>query len=302
MAYDKRPRGFALLILVLALLLPLQAPAGELAHGQGILWQVTAPNGRSGHFLGTFHTTDPRVLKLPAPVTKAFGAARTLALEIVLTPQEQQALAMAAMLTDGRSLDQIVGPDLYAQSAAAARAYGLPPPALRMLKPWGLMSLLAAPPEEFARKSRGVQALDFYLQRMAQQQGKPVVALETVAEQIGLFDSFPEADQVAMLASTLAQHDEIRSLYEGMIVDYLARDIASIHALTTELSGGIDPAVQARFVEQMIDRRNRVMVERAQPLLQQGGAFIAVGALHLPGKKGILRLLEQRGYRIARVY
>jgi uncharacterized protein YbaP (TraB family) len=40
------------------------------------------------------------------------------------------------------------------------------------------------------------------------------------------------------------------------------------------------------------------MRDRALPLLRQGSAFIAVGAAHLPGKEGLLRLLEEEGYRI----
>ena len=56
------------------------------------------------------------------------------------------------------------------------------------------------------------------------------------------------------------------------------------------------------FQRRVIDDRNQRMAERAQPMLQAGKAFIAVGALHLPGDKGLLNLLEQQGYRIRRVY
>jgi hypothetical protein len=44
------------------------------------------------------------------------------------------------------------------------------------------------------------------------------------------------------------------------------------------------------------------MVERLRPRLAEGGAFVAVGALHLPGEEGILRLLERQGYRVTRLY
>jgi uncharacterized protein YbaP (TraB family) len=44
------------------------------------------------------------------------------------------------------------------------------------------------------------------------------------------------------------------------------------------------------------------MVERMLPHIAERSAFIAVGALHLPGEEGILSLLEQRGYRVSRLH
>jgi uncharacterized protein YbaP (TraB family) len=52
----------------------------------------------------------------------------------------------------------------------------------------------------------------------------------------------------------------------------------------------------------LISDRNRLMVERMSGILDQGAAFIAVGAMHLPGEDGILNLLESMSYRIRRIY
>lgn len=295
----KLPQALAVLA---CLLLSVSDGRAELLHGKGLLWQVEAPNGAKSHVLGTFHSTDPRVLALPAPVEKAFAGAKLAVFEIVLTPQDEQKLALAAMLRDGRSLDQILGPELFARAVAAVRGYGLPGSALSIFKPWGVFSILAAPPEEFQRQSRGVQPLDFGLQSRAQRTGKRVEALESPAEQVGVFESFSDAEQVEMLAATLDQHDRIEEIYERMVKYYLARDVAAIHDLSSELSNGMDPAVEALWTERLIDRRNLIMVKRAEALLQRGEAFVAVGALHLPGKKGVLHLLEQRGFKVTRVY
>ena len=56
------------------------------------------------------------------------------------------------------------------------------------------------------------------------------------------------------------------------------------------------------FQKRLIIDRNQRMVERMHKRLEEGNAFIAVGALHLPGEKGILRLLEHRGYRVRSIY
>ena len=290
------------LVLGLWLLLPGTALGGELPYGQGLLWQVQAPNGRTSHVLGTFHTSDPRILALPAPVAQALDRAEALAVEIVLTPQDQQAMAMAAMLTDGRSLDQILGPKLFARSASVARPYGLGAAQLRLFKPWGLLSLFSLPPEEMQRQQRGARALDFRLQDLAKSKGKQVMALETIDEQIGVFDSLSDAEQVSLLRSTLNELEKNPKIFEQMVRDYLARDLTTIHGMMTELSDDVDPAFQARFIERILDSRNLTMVQRAEALLRRGKALIAVGALHLPGPRGILSLLAERGYEISRVY
>lgn len=56
------------------------------------------------------------------------------------------------------------------------------------------------------------------------------------------------------------------------------------------------------FVERVVNERNTRMAERMQPRLKEGGTFIAVGALHLFGDRGVLSLLERRGWRVTRVY
>ena len=52
----------------------------------------------------------------------------------------------------------------------------------------------------------------------------------------------------------------------------------------------------------MIDDRNARMAERAGRWLEAGGAFIAVGALHLPGEQGLLERLRAQGYAVEKIY
>ena len=59
-----------------------------------------------------------------------------------------------------------------------------------------------------------------------------------------------------------------------------------------------DQHLAREFQRRLIVDRNQRMAERMEPWLKQGGAFIAVGALHLPGEQGLIRLLRQRGYSV----
>ena len=60
-------------------------------------------------------------------------------------------------------------------------------------------------------------------------------------------------------------------------------------------------AIMAYVERELIEKRNRTMHERAMPLIDGGNAFIAVGALHLPGNTGLVELLRQSGYRVTPV-
>ncbi len=92
-------------------------------------------------------------------------------------------------------------------------------------------------------------------------------------------------------------------LFEEMRGAYLDQHPARIFELMQAQQTGFDPALTETFTARLLDARNVRMAERMQPQLAEGGAFIAVGALHLPGESGILKLLlEDRGYQLTRLY
>jgi uncharacterized protein YbaP (TraB family) len=59
---------------------------------------------------------------------------------------------------------------------------------------------------------------------------------------------------------------------------------------------------QAIMTKRVLYDRSVVMAYRMQRELRRGAAFVALGALHLYGRRGVLAALQQDGYRIARVY
>ena len=80
-------------------------------------------------------------------------------------------LSYAMMLTDGRTLDQVVGPELYQRVVAAGRPYGFGQDHMRLFKPWAIMTLLSLPPSEVKRQAAGEMALDHRLQEAAAERG-----------------------------------------------------------------------------------------------------------------------------------
>jgi uncharacterized protein YbaP (TraB family) len=82
----------------------------------------------------------------------------------------------------------------------------------------------------------------------------------------------------------------------------LSRDLAGLVEMSERYLSSGDPVLAQRFRQRAVDERNQIMVRRMRPFLQQGGAFIAIGALHLPGRQGVLSLLEDNDFSVQRVY
>ena len=165
------------------------------------------------------------------------------------------------------------------------------------MKPWAVAVTLMTPPGE-----TGV-VLDLHLYQRAVAAGKPVDGLETPLEQLSVFDELSESDQVALLKDTLDNLPDVQDMLDDLKNAYLARDLARLAAINSDDSmRDSDPQLVARFTDKLITRRNHRMAERMQSRLRSGGRFIAVGALHLPGRDGLLRLLSQQGYTLTRVY
>ncbi|HEX2113338.1 MAG TPA: TraB/GumN family protein [Alphaproteobacteria bacterium] len=291
-------RAAALLLLVL---LPQQLAAESLRNGQGVLWQVARGGKPVAHVFGTIHLADPEIIALPAPVAAAFQAASSLSVEAILDDAASRTLAQAMALPAERNLQDLVPADVFHRAAAAAQPYGLQPVHLNRLKPWALALLITVTPDEIVRRSAGRQALDVWLTQQARAAGKTVRGLETMEEQIAVFDSLPEAEQAAFLSGAAIDIAQKQQLMAEMKEAYLRRDIAGVRQAAQKGTTERDRAAADKLEHAMIDERNRRMVERMQASFD-GSAFVAVGALHLPGENGVLALLERAGYSVTRVY
>ncbi len=302
---DVRTRSLpVLLLLVLCWSDAVLARAVEQPFGQGVLWKVEEPNSEAApnYVFGTIHVTDRRVLNLPMEVRKAFAHARAAIFEIRQGGSDAAKMRNIMLLDEDQSLSDYLNDDQLRLVAKAAELYGFDERDLQRLKPWGVYLLLSAPPSEDARQKQGRKILDFAMQTRARDFGLPVYGLETLEEQMALFDAMSDRDQVAVLDSTLQQLEQAESLYENMLQLYLAGDISGIFAMITDSPGAPDAEALTSFLDNLLDRRNINMVDRMQSHLQEGGAFVAIGALHLPGELGVLNLLQSKGYTLTRVY
>ena len=287
--------GAAALAFIVLLALPAQAAE---RFGEGLLWRIEGKGAAPSHVLGTIHLADSRVTKLPPPVEREFKGSRSLTIEAGLDPGNLVAVVNRMVYSDGRSLPAVAGDDLYKRAVALTDGLGLPEPLARQFKPWALALMLSSPQQDPS------SVLDYMLARMAQEQGKTVLELESLDEQASLFDEMTEADQVALLRHAVTNYARLLKDTARLTDVYLKRDLSAMWRISEEGSSTSADAkrVNEVFAQRLIFDRNTRMVERMQPTLGQGGAFIAIGALHLYGDRGVLALLERMGYKVTRIY
>ena len=298
-------RSAAMLGVGAALLLAtgwLALAAEPMPYGKGLLWKIERAGVAPSHVFGTIHSTDKRVRRLPKPVNKAIRAAKSMILEIARTDDMPVRMARLMMLRDGRRLEEILGAELFGRFAKVASRYGLPAKLLQRAKPWAALITISLPPAEKARQAAGRLPLDLALGHRAQKRGIPVFGLETVEEQLNLFEGLPESDQISLLTSAIREHDKVGAMFERMIQSYLDRDLEGLMTWAIDQTAGGNARHREIFMVRFLQRRNRLMVDRLRSRLKTGGAFVAVGAAHLPGKTGVLSLLAQQGYKVERVY
>ena len=199
------------------------------------------------------------------------------------------------ILKDGRTLEGIVGTELFDKVVVRLAGIGVPRQAANLLKPWAALIMLSAP------KSPSGMFLDRKLFLDAKRLGKLIQPLETLDEQLGIFKDMPESDQISMLSAAVDQHAELPEMVEHLLGAYLSRDLSELQSLSRDYQTG-QSDIADRMMERIVDKRNVTMVERLLGTLELGGAFVAIGALHLPGDGGVLQMLRREGFDVIAEY
>ena len=143
-------------------------------------------------------------------------------------------------------------------------------------------------------------ALDLKLAKIATFNNLEVQGVETIKEQFASMASIPEADQLEMLKSSIKFQSRAQDMLETMIGMYVRRQMGAAwpFQLMMARKSQFDVKKFESFRQLLIIKRNKRMRDRALQYLKKGGAFFAVGALHLSGKQGLVALLRQSGYRV----
>jgi uncharacterized protein YbaP (TraB family) len=271
---------------------------------RGVLFRIHSPQPGAPDSLvfGTIHIGEPAELGLDAErVRRAVEGHHTLINEVDGDSPWQPAYDHYRFLAPGQSLAMLIGGTQFIELATLLPEHK--GPQLNRFKPWVAMTLLEEgldAPEPNA-KDASQRNIDSVVEDTARTHGLRLVHLETLEDQLAALDCTSPTDYAQVLQQRLADPQELRAETERSLAFYRAGDLPGwlddIDAMR-----GLD--VHAKVAEQhargcLIEQRNARWIEELEPLLREGGCFVAVGAIHLTGKEGLLAGLARRGFEVS---
>jgi uncharacterized protein YbaP (TraB family) len=287
----------------------LEAGARAEAYAEGLLWQAT--RGKTEiNFFGTYHFPHEQTQAHLEAVTPFIEAADRVYLEVSNADTAKLEREMAKdpslmFITEGPTLPDLLGEADWALFAEEMRARAIPPFFAAKFKPtWAAMMLGIGPCEARSGALEG-DGIDKLVGDHAAEIGNPSRSLEDYRVLLTMLDSFPMQDQLDMIRLFFAWTGSPDDMAYTLRQRYLAQEVALIWAfsekMTLELGGEDAMENFARFEQKMLVDRNAAWVERLLEQAQGKKVFAAVGAAHLPGEIGVLRLLEKEGFEITRL-
>lgn len=285
------------------------AHADDLVNGEGLFWRIEKLGVATSWLFGTVHSTQPMAMKYARDAAPYAEKSTAVVTELGLLDVKLKVDLGAKMLQRSLSPEAdtwaglIEGED-GPRVAAMLAAKGLPPEMAHHLKLWMLAMSIALPPCEIEAQGKGLPMVDEFLANDAKAHQVPVVALETIDEQLNVIASIP--DDLAAMQLKIAARDPAFSdgAYATLMSLYVQKRPAAVIAyldLPSRLSEAERKAGD-EMTKRLLGDRNRIMATRAAPLLDKGGAFIAVGALHLSGTGGLVERLRALGFGVTKVW
>ena len=265
--------------------------------GKNFLWKVEGNNGSVAYLLGSLHVLTPESYPLNPAITQAFANSKTLVEEVDLNEASDPTVMMAAlakaMLTDGKTLDQIVSPAIYAEVKRRAEQSGLPMMALQRMKPWLVAITLMAPTLQ-AAGFKPELGIDQHFFDLAKTSGMKRQALETLNYQLDRFDQLSPKLQEDLLKTTMDDLDNEVAGVKEMAQAWTVGNVTAMEKMTLAALKE-SPELYARLLAE----RNSNWIPHVEACVKEkSGCFIVVGAAHLVGPDGLPTLLAKKGYKV----
>ncbi|MCP4824430.1 MAG: TraB/GumN family protein [Shimia sp.] len=294
----------------------LESKAAAVPFSEGLLWRAEK-DGVVSHLIGTFHVHLPE----HAAMVTRLGELTPQPEKVFLELTDEDQLGFQRHLTEnpdsyliqsGPSLIDRLGPKLWPRVEEQLKARGMPPFLAARYQPWFLGMTLMLPPCAYEVVKSGKKGLDQQVSAMAKSNDLPTVSLDSIDGLLTLLASDPIEEQLEdlrwglSLNTDLAAPDLIGTVI-AMYLDETTQLIWEFNSAETfkNVSEDADQARLAALLKQaeddLIITRNAAWAEVLAMELTQTPALVAVGALHLPGKHGVLNLLQNAGFTLTRV-
>jgi uncharacterized protein len=277
---------------------------------KGRLFRLTSAAGSTSFLFGLLHLADPRVTEFSQPLRAALATSKHLLLEsderagdLARAIREQPIRARAAFIAEPwrRAAALLAADDFAALEALVKKRRLNRSPTLDLSAP--VLALLLNLPLCAVDTSQPPSYADARLADLARANGLPVSGMEALIEQIESLDGMTRDEEGDLLRAVIRRAEHAEDIIETEIERYQEGEIGALLAWLESPSSlfATDARIPQAFLDRLIRRRNLRLRDRALATAQRGGAFIAVGAMHLPGADGLLALFRREGFQIERI-
>jgi uncharacterized protein YbaP (TraB family) len=280
-------------VLVLALVFctcALPARADTALHS---LWELHGKHN-TVYLLGSIHVLRPSDYPLAPAVLQAYANSASLVMEIDLgeldSAQVQSEMLTGAALPEGKTLPDILGSRRYSRATGLAHDVGVELATFDQFAPWFAAEAIS----QLQLMELGFQpqsGVEMYFLERARSDGKSIAGLETVHDQIALFEALSMDTQADYLVSSLEQAHELPKEVDDMVHAWQRGDTAWFETqLIAEL--GRDPVLY----QSVLAARNRKWIPKIEALLNDDKNYLViVGTGHLVGRNSVIDLLKKDG-------
>ncbi|WP_161524786.1 TraB/GumN family protein [Alteribacter lacisalsi] len=278
----------------------------DMEPSRGVFYEVM--NGENTvYLLGSIHIGSEELYPLHDDIEAAYDSADVTAFEIDFTSVDENEMAMLAMqsgmLEDDESLKDYISEEDFKRLAFLLQPLGInDSEILSGLKPWFVQEALVTLVSMTAGYSPEL-GIDMHFLDRAEEDGKDIIGLETVEDQLALQDQLALETQGQMLSETLQEYDTLGDELLELISMWRIGDTEGIAELRAP--AGDEPEDYLMYFDALSDERDAAMTEQIEAFLNGEDGyndgdtyFVVVGALHLLGENSIVDLLETRGYEV----
>ena len=275
-----------------------------LAGADNFLWEVE--NGKNKvYLLGSIHIMPEDTYPLDDKIESAFKEADVLVVEVDITKIDQgkiQAfIAEKASYEEGKSLQTEIPADMYKSLSEKFEELGVPMAQIDIYKPWFVSMTLGLLGLQKLNITAG-QGIDLHFLNQANEKEMEILDLETAGAQLEILASNPDQVQIDYLQYSIDDYEQSAVVFMEMLEAWKTGD--------TEKMNKVSKAKMLELGEELpgiIDFYHKLFTERDEKILQKiiehlenkndHVYFIIVGALHLVGEDGLIKLLNDKGYK-----
>jgi len=273
----------------------------EKLHAQNensLFWEVSGNGLQKSSFLfGTYHLLNSGYLETIPKVKAAFENADGAVVETELNSIAMLKMMFLMVMPDKKISDLLNEKDYALVSKEVQESTGASMDIMAQFKPTFITLMLTL---AYNQKTNGDRLskysghpLDSYFATAMRKKNKPVGTFETMEEQISLvFDHDPVEKQAEHLVEFVEMKDEVIALQPKLLDLYMRQDLKGLYDLYKKYENQFGEA------SYLSDDRNVKWMEALPAFLQKGNQFIAVGAFHFTGEKGLIKLLRDKGYKV----